>query len=276
MKVGVIVNLYKNTDMIKEFTNLKNNGFSNCQLICWDSSAFTDEKAEEINKASNECNIDITALWCGWERPAIWDFYEGPVTLGLVPETYRFVRCETIIQGANFANLLGVKDIVTHVGFIPENPTDSTYHGLISALKYICRALRSNGQNFLFETGQETPVTLLRTIEDIGLDNVGVNLDPANLLLYGKGNPVDSLKMLGKYIMGVHAKDGEYPTCGKYLGKEMPIGKGSVDFVSLISGLKNLGYHGALTIENEMGSGDELIEIIESKAYLENIINSTK
>lgn len=276
MKVGVIVNLNKNTNVNKEFEHLKNNNFDNCQLVCWDETAFTTDKANEVIIASKLFNIEITALWCGWQRPAIWDFYEGPVTLGLVPQTYRFARSETLIKGANFAKLLNVKDIVTHAGFIPENPTDIEYPGLISALKYVCRALKSNNQRFLFETGQETPVTLLRTLEDIGLDNVGVNLDPANLLLYGKGNPVDSLKVLGKYILGVHAKDGEYPTCGKYLGKETPIGKGGVDFNNLIKSLKELGYDGALTIENEMGNGDELKEILESKAYLEDIINSTK
>lgn len=276
MKVGVIVNLNKNTNVNKEFENLKNNNFDNCQLVCWDESSFTADKAKEVITASKLFNIEITALWCGWQRPAVWDFYEGPVTLGVVPPTYRFVRCETLIKGANFAKLLGVKDLVTHAGFIPENPTDHEYPGLISALKYVCRTLKSNNQRFLFETGQETPVTLLRTIEDIGMDNVGVNLDPANLLLYGKGNPVDSLRVLGKYIWGVHAKDGEYPTCGKYLGDETPIGKGSVDFPKLIKGLKDLGYDSALTIENEMGSGDELKEILESKAYLEDIIISNK
>lgn len=75
---------------------------------------------------------------------------------------------------------------------------------------------------FNFETGQETPITLLLTIQDIGLDNLGINLDPANLLMYGKGNPQDAVYMYGDYIRGVHIKDELYPTDGRRLGKETP------------------------------------------------------
>jgi len=86
------------------------------------------------------------------------------------------------------------------------------------------------GQNFRCETGQETPVTLVRAIRDAGLDNVGVNFDAANLILYGKANPVDAVDILAPYIQGVHAKDGLYPTGPERLCAEVPIGQGKVDF----------------------------------------------
>src|SRR5439155_17279858 len=85
---------------------------------------------------------------------------------------------------------------------------------------------KQNGQTFRCETGQETPITLVRAIKDIGLDNVGVNFDVANLILYGKANPLDAVELLGPYIMGMHAKDGLYPTDPKQLGREVPIGQG--------------------------------------------------
>lgn len=89
----------------------------------------------------------------------------------------------------------------------------------MEAVKFVAEHCRNNGQFFLFETGQEPPIALKRLIEEIGLHNLAINLDPANLLLYGKANPVDSLDVFGKHVRGVHAKDGEYPTKAKYLGE---------------------------------------------------------
>ena len=132
--------------------------------------------------------------------------------------------------------------------------------------------VKANGQYFLFETGQETPVTLLRTIEDIGTDNLGINLDPANLILYGKANPVDALDVFGKYVRDVHAKDGLYPTDGKHLGRETPLGEGKVDFPRLIAKLREVGYDGSLTIEREISGEQQLKDILRGKALLEELI----
>jgi L-ribulose-5-phosphate 3-epimerase len=131
-----------------------------------------------------------------------------------------------------------------------------------------------NGQAFWFETGQETPITLLRAIQDVGMDNLGINLDPANLLAYGKGNPVDALDILGPYVKGVHAKDGEYPTDPRELGAEKPLGEGRVDFPTLIAKLKALGYTGALTIEREITGPQQIADIKAGKVYLESILAS--
>ena len=92
----------------------------------------------------------------------------------------------------------------------------------------------------------------MRTIQDIGRDNVGINLDPANLVMYGKGNAVDSLKLLGKYLLGVHIKDGKYPTDGRELGIEVPIGEGDVDMPRLLKAIEDTGFDGPLTIEIEL------------------------
>ena len=122
---------------------------------------------------------------------------------------------------------------------------------------------------FWFETGQETPITLLRTIEDVGTGNMGINLDPANLLMYGKANPVDALDVFGKYVTGVHAKDGEYPTNGRDLGVEMPLGEGRVNFQVLIPKLKALGYTGALTIEREISGPQQNEDIRRAMELLD-------
>jgi L-ribulose-5-phosphate 3-epimerase len=124
----------------------------------------------------------------------------------------------------------------------------------------------------LYETGQETPITMLRAITDAGLDNQFVNLDTANLILYGKGNPLDALDVVGKLVRGIHAKDGLFPTDPKQLGREVPIGEGKADFPKLIPRLKELGYTGPVTIEREISGPRQLEDIKKEKAFLEKLI----
>ena len=269
MKLGAIIGLSANP--AEEFEKLTSMGLRTCQLAAWDETLFTPKVAERLMQASSIHQIEITALWCGWGGPAIWNLVDGPNTLGLVPPTYRYARMKTLLKGAAFAQEIGVVDVVTHVGFIPENPNDPEYNSLVSALRYLVSNFSSHERYFLFETGQETPVVLLRTIEDIGLENVGINLDPANLILYGKGNPVDALDVFGRYVRGVHIKDGCYPITGRNLGEEKAMGEGKVDFTKLLSGLKTLGYNGALTIEREI-SGEQQIKDIHSAINLINKI----
>ncbi|MDP4152546.1 MAG: sugar phosphate isomerase/epimerase [Bacillota bacterium] len=272
MKLGVIVRARSTVELASEFKKAIDMGFETCQLVIWEEQLLTEEFAQKVISAKNETGIDITAFWCGWQKPVTWNFYEGQATLGLIPTAYRHARTQMLLKGSDFAKLIGVNNLVTHVGFMPENPLSEEYSGTIVALKLIVKHCKDNGQNFLFETGQETPITLKRAIQDIGMDNVGINLDPANLLLYGKANPVDSLDVFGEYVMGVHAKDGEYPTDGRSLGQEKPLGEGRVNFPALISKLKQIGYDGPLTIEREISGDKQIEDIIKAKKLLEALI----
>ncbi len=271
MKIGVCINLV-DQGLEQKVQEVARHGFTNCQLLSWNPAIWTNQFAEKVKEIFQSYNITITAFWCGWEGPAVWNFYEGPETLGLLPETYRYARMKNLMNGSDFAKLLGVTDVVSHMGFIPENPHDPQYKSLVCALKAVAGYLKSNGQTLLFETGQETPVTMLRCFEDIGLDNLGVNLDPANLILYGKANPVDALDVIGKYVRGVHAKDGLYPVDGRNLGREVRLGQGKVNFPLLIQRLHMLGYKGSLTIEREIEGEQQTKDILMAKEYLENIL----
>ncbi len=273
MKIGVCVS-HAQEDIRKAFQNVKELGLDNCQLLSWNPALWTDEQADLIKDALKETGVEITAFWCGWTGPQAWNFYDGQETLGLVPTAYRFHRVRELMMGSDFAKKLGIEDVVTHMGFIPENPLDSNYQGLIVAIRSVAQHCKNNGQHLLFETGQETPVTLLRAIQDIGTDNLGVNLDPANLVLYGKANPVDAMETIGKYVRGVHGKDGKYPTDGHNLGQETPIGQGRVDFEKLIRLLAENGYDGSITIEREITGDEQTRDILAGKKYLENIITN--
>jgi sugar phosphate isomerase/epimerase len=105
------------------------------------------------------------------------------------------------------------------------------------------------------------------------MDNVGVFLDAANLVLYGKGNPVDALDVIGKYVRGVHAKGGFYPTDTTHLGKQVPASQPSkVDWPQIIRRLKELGYNGTVTIEAVTREPGRDENIRNDKAYLEKLM----
>lgn len=248
MEIGVITPL-TTEDLFKRVTKF---GLHVCQLSCWNSSLATREAAERVKRESRESGVRVCAVWAGVPGPAVWNFREGPTTLGLVPEQYRRQRVDALKAWADFARWIGAPAIITHCGFIPENMTDPAYEPVVEAIREVAVYCEKQGIGFWFETGQETPVVLLRTIETIGTSNLGINLDPANLILYGKANPVDALDMIGTFVRNVHVKDGFYPTTGDLLGKEVRPGLGKVNFPALVSKLKELGYNGEWIIEREI------------------------
>ena len=260
-------------NMEEKLADLRKHGFDNCQLVAWDPKIWTEENARKLKQLLEKYNITVSAFWCGWEGPCEWNFYTGQLSLGLVPPEFRAMRIKNLCDGADFARKLGITDVVTHMGFIPENPYDPNFPGFCFAVKAVAYHLKQNGQYLLFETGQETPVTMLRCFETVGFDNLGINLDTANLILYGKANPVDALDVFGKYVRNIHAKDGLYPTNGHDLGRETRIGEGKVDFKALFQKLHSLGYDSYVTIEREISGDQQLVDILESRDYLQNIIN---
>jgi len=265
LKIGVMMSL--GHDVREEIKKVHDLGLASCQLGCWAPEHYTEESLAAVKSATKEFGVEVSAIWAGYPGDVHWNFIDGPATIGLVPPETRDVRVAALIKGAEFAAKLGVGAAITHAGFIPENPKDPLYAGTVEALAKVARRCKELGIWFCFETGQETPITLLRTMTDIGTGNLGVNLDPANLLMYGKANPIDALDILGPYVKGVHAKDGEYPTEPMHLGVEKPLGQGRVNFPVLISKLKSFGYTGALTIEREI-SGDQQIEDIRMAVKL--------
>ena len=242
-------------------------GLHSCQCM-WPAGGRL-ELAKHLRQAADDAGVTITTLWAALPGPSTWNFIEGPITIGLVPPEFRMARVEALVQAAAVAAEIGVQSITTHVGFIPEFPGDPLYQGTLVALKTVAQTCQAHGVEFWFETGQETPITVLRTIEDIGTPNLGINLDPANLLMYGKANPVDALDVFGQWVRGVHAKDGEYPTDGRDLGVEKPMGEGRVNFPVLVPKLKALGYKGHLTIEREISGPQQVADIQRAVAILE-------
>jgi sugar phosphate isomerase/epimerase len=267
MRLGIILGIGRQPDAaIKRVHDL---GLPTCQVGVEDPGG---DAAANLRRALDRYGVEATSAVASGPGPEKYDFYQGPLTIGLVPREYRAQRIAHMKEISDFAVKARIPAVQGHCGFIPENPNDPAYQETVEAIRAVAAYCRQNGQKFRCETGQETPITLVRAIRDIGLDNVGVNFDAANLIMYGKANPVDAVEILGPYIQGVHAKDGLYPTDPKQLGKEVPIGEGKVNFPVLIARLKQIGYRNPLTIEREISGDKQTADILAAKAYLEKLI----
>lgn len=248
---------------------VKELGFPTCQMYVRSFDAAT---ARSLKAALERHGIEGTSLITGGPGPEIYNFRDGPMTIGLVPRQYRAQRVARVKQASDFAKITGIPGIQGHFGFLPEDPNDVIFPEVVATLADVAAYCNNNGQTFRCETGQETPIALLRVIKAAGQNNVGVNFDAANLILYDKANPVDALDILGPLVMGVHAKDGLYPTNPDQLGEEVPIGQGKVNFPLFIPRLKATGYKGPITIEREISGPKQTEDILASKRFLENLI----
>ncbi len=248
---------------------VKELGFPTCQMYVASYDAAT---ARKLRQALDRHGIEGTSIIVTGPGPEIYTFGDGPRTIGLVPPKYRAERLAAVRRASDFAKAAGIPAVQRHFGFLPEDPNDALFAPSVEALRQVADYCKRNGQTFRCETGQETPLALLRVIRAAGYDNVGVNFDGANLILYGKANPVDALDTLGPLVMGVHAKDGRYPTDPERLGEEMAIGQGKVDFPRFIARLKEVGYRGPITIEREIIGPRQTEDILASKRYLEELI----
>ncbi|HEV2349576.1 MAG TPA: sugar phosphate isomerase/epimerase family protein [Terriglobia bacterium] len=267
MRLGLIIGVQKDPDAA--IAKVHSLGLPTCQASLTD---FSPDMVTRLKNALEKYGVEATAINTSGPGPDVYDFYQGPLTIGLVPREYRQQRIDHLKRASDFARQVGVPAIHSHFGFMPENPNNPAYTEAVAACRDVVQHVKENNQMVLYETGQETPITLLRLIKDVGLDNQGVNLDTANLILYGKGNPLDALDVIGHYVHGMHAKDGLFPTDPRQLGEEVPIGKGKVDFPLLFKRLKELNYHGPVTIEREISGPQQMEDIKKEITYLRKLI----
>lgn len=248
-------------------------GFSNCFLsLDGYIGGFTADVVSQFRDLLAKYSVTATTVEVVGPGVRKWNFTEGPETIGLVPVKTRAERIDALRQVSDFAKQLGIGQVQTHCGFIPENPNDPLYAGAVAAIRTVAQHCQANGQYFLMETGQETPTTMSRAIRDVAMPNLAVGLDTANLILYGKANPVDAVDILGPHVRSIHAKDGRWPTNPDELGEEVLIGKGLVDFKQVFTKLHRIGYTGAVTIERETSGPQQIEDVRREKIYLEGIL----
>ena len=213
----------------------------------------TPEMARQFLDKLRDLDITITCVFAGFEGESYADIPTSQRTVGLVPLETRAARLVELKEIADFARLLGVDVVGLHVGFVPHDTTSADYASVLEVVREACDHMAGNSQTLHLETGQETAASLLQFIQDVDRKNLFINFDPANMILYGCGEPIESLELLGKHVRSIHCKDGRWSEKpGDTWGEEVPIGKGDVDFSKFLLTLKHLGYDGPLTIEREI------------------------
>ena len=269
-RLGVVAKVVAGDTSDSTIRQVHQMGFPTCQIY-YDNLSLAEAPA--LLAAVQKYGVEVSAVSEHNPGPRVFDFYQGPPTIGIIPERYRRPRIEALKLAADFALACNIPSIHTHIGFIPEDPNDPIYPGAVAATKEVAQHCNDKGRMLLLETGEETPVAMLRMIQDVGTGNVFVNLDPANLLMYGKGNPVDAMDVFGPLVRGMHAKDGLLPTGTHELGAEVPIGTGKVNFPLLFKRLKDVNYDRAITIEREISGPKQQADILASKVYLQKLID---
>ncbi len=195
--------------------------------------------------------VAITTAVCSYVGEDYSNVETVRQTVGLVPQNTRKDRVARTKQVADIAALLGIGSVACHIGFVPHDRQGQEYQVVCSMVRDICDHLGRHGQNFTLETGQEPADALMAFIDDVGSANLKINFDPANMILYGMGDPVSALLTVGSRVVSVHCKDGIPPKQDGDLGLEQPLGSGKVDYPAFLEALKEIGYKGILSIERE-------------------------
>lgn len=273
LALGVMTSLRE--DPMEVFTKVRELGFSTCQLGSPPDSYLRGPDAKRLTARFREAvaatGVTVTSVFIMYSGH-VWDLVKGPNTIGLVPPDKRGARVVQAVRISNWAAEAGIDAVTSHIGFIPEDPDDPNFPPFVETMRALVDYFIDNGQTFAFETGQETAATLVRTIEAIDRHpHVGINLDPANLLLYGKNRPMDVVDLLAPYVFNTHCKDGHLPEPGGKLGREVPLGEGDVRIRELIPALFERGFRGPLTIEREIHGDQQIADILKAKALLESI-----
>jgi len=228
-------------------------GVPTVQLHAPQKQTRTKKRAEEFLATLEELGIRITCVFGGFEGESYADIPTVAKTVGLVPPETRATRTQEMKEIADFARLLGVDAVGLHIGFVPEETSDPMYPEVLAVTREICDHCKGNDQRLHLETGQESADALLRFLGDAGRDNLFVNFDPANMILYGSGEPIEALKKVGAHVRSVHCKDAKWAEKpGQQWGAEVPLGEGDVGMETFLRTLAEAGYDGPLTIEREI------------------------
>lgn len=229
-------------------------GVPSIQVHAPHQATRTEQAARDFLEKCSTAGITITAVFGGFEGESYADIATTARTVGLVPEQTRAARAREMKEISDFTRLLGCDTVALHVGFVPERGSDS-YRGLIDCTRDLLDHVQQNNQRLNLETGQETADHLLEFMSDVQRDNLFINFDPANMILYGTGDPIQALKKVGHLVRSVHCKDATWAPEGQRglaWGAEVPLGEGDVGMETYLRTLDELGYDGPLTIEREI------------------------
>jgi sugar phosphate isomerase/epimerase len=258
MEIGVM--FWAGRDPVETLRELKGIGVR-CGQIGIPGDLPLEGAAAKWKAAIQAEDFTVVTAFCAYKGESYADIPTVQRTVGFIPRATRDEREKRTCSVSDFAREAGIPSIATHIGFVPEDDSDEDYMAVRGMVRRICDYARKSKQTFALETGQEPADTLLRFLIDVNRDNLGINFDPANMILYGSGDPIDALGTLGMHVLSVHCKDGDWPPKGVpgALGEEKPLGQGAVGMERFIDKLKSMDFKGPLNIEREVPDQAERI-----------------
>jgi sugar phosphate isomerase/epimerase len=235
---------------------------------------LTAEVASTWKSSLDQAQFPVVTVFAAYNGEQYADIPAVQRTVGFIPRDTRKEREQRTYQVIDFAAAIGVASFACHIGFVPEDTTDPDYIEVREMVRRVADYAAKNKQSFALETGQEPAHVLQGFLKDVGRGNVGINFDPANMILYGTGDPIEALTVLGPQVVSVHVKDGDWPKPDQpgALGSERPLGQGSVGIPRFVAKLKEIGFRGPLNIEREAENQQERIaDIRNAVGYLKSL-----
>jgi L-ribulose-5-phosphate 3-epimerase len=259
----------KNISELNGFTNKL--GIQNVQIACGDPHHASWDEGDDMPIKAKNASFKLTGAMLGFSG----EDYTTPQTIektgGFGDPLSRPERLERFKWSLLRVQDLEVNDIMFHAGFIPPI-NNAGRKSFLQTLETVSTLANNIGVNVSFETGQESSELLFTTLKELDRSNLYVNFDPANMLLYDQGNPIEAVEMLGKYIRSVHLKDANRPKIKGQWGEEVALGKGEVNIPLFLKTLKKSGYSGPMSIEREVGSQqDRFNDILQAVEYLREL-----
>lgn len=192
------------------------------------------------------------------------------VTGGLTPDQTWERNLQNFLDNAALMVRSGIRTALFHAGFLPHDESDEDFEKMYGRLSMVADAFAERGLGVILETGQEPAHGLLAFLRRLDRPNVGANLDPANMLLYNNGDPVEALRILGRHVRNLHVKDANVTRVPGTWGEEVVVGTGQVDWASFFGALDEIGFEGDLCIEREAGE-TRAADIRAAREYLERL-----
>ena len=228
------------------------------QIACGDPHHASWDEGDDMPAAARVAGFRMTGTMLGFPG----EDYTTPQTIqhtgGFGNPATRAERLERFKWALDRTRELGLADMMLHAGFLPE-PGEPDRKPFLDTLGKVSQLAKDKGITIAFETGQETADLLRLTLDDLKCPNLKVNFDPANMILYDKGDPIRAVEILGPDIRSVHVKDANRTKVPGTWGEEVPLGQGQANIKKFVQTLQKVGYTGPLCIEREVGNQQQRI-----------------
>ncbi len=270
LQIGVCSWSLKIPDLEETFSTIRNElDLDLVQIGFWDDG-FKD--VDRIAGLLDKYSLELSATCLGFEGEDYGSIQKIAATGGYLPDDTWEARLDKTIAFADFTKAMNANLLATHIGFVPHQKNDPKHKTMVDRLKRICDELGQRGITLVMETGQEEAEALLEFIDEVGSDNIGVNFDPANMILYGVGEPIEAVMQLREKIIHVHMKDAVWSDRPREeWGTEVVLGTGDADIPRIVSKLRSGGYEGPLVVEREAGD-DRVSDILDGLDLLRNML----